>query len=33
MVSHVSSLEFKLHVETSLFSLYLTHVKLVDLGN
>jgi hypothetical protein len=33
MVSQVSSLEFKLHVETSLISLYLAHVKLDDLGN
>jgi hypothetical protein len=31
MVSQVSSLEFKLHMETSLFSLYLIYVKLVDL--
>jgi hypothetical protein len=26
-------LKFKLHAETSLISLYLAHVKLVDLGN
>jgi hypothetical protein len=33
MVSQVSSLEFTLHAETCLISLYLAHVKLVDLGN
>jgi hypothetical protein len=33
MVSQISSLEFKLHMETSLISFYLAHVKLVDLGN
>jgi hypothetical protein len=33
MVSQVSSLEFKLHMETRLISLYLAHVKLVDLEN
>jgi hypothetical protein len=28
MVSQISRFEFKLHVETSLISLYLAHVKL-----